>query len=242
MSFTQPGRFSATLLVGADGLITQVDSVFADPVLGDTKAVTTYSDYRDFGGVKFPMRVRQTMGGYPVLDLAVTAVEVNPAASFDVPEAARNQAERVVVERLGAGVWLVGGGSHNSVAIEMADHLVLVEAPLTDARTLAVIEQVKTLAPGKPIRYVVNSHGHFDHSGGVRAAVGGRGDGGHRRRQRALLRARLRDRERGAARPDGAGRQGSEVRPRRATSWRWPTPCARSSSTPSPARRMRRAS
>jgi len=30
---------------------------------------------------------------------------------------------------------------------------------------------VKTLAPGKPIRYVVNSHGHFDHSGGVRAAV-----------------------------------------------------------------------
>ena len=140
-------------------------------MLGDTKAVTTYSDYRDFGGVKFPMRVRQTMGGYPVLDLAVTAVEVNPAASFDVPEAARNQAERVVVERLGAGVWFLAGGSHNSVAIEMADHLVLVEAPLNDARTLAVIEQVKTLAPGKPIRYVVNSHGHFDHSGGVRAAV-----------------------------------------------------------------------
>ena len=171
VSFSQPGRFSATLLVGADGLVTQVDSVVADPVLGDTKAVTTYSDYRDFGGVKFPMRVRQTMGGYPVLDLAVTAVEVNPAASLDVPEAARNQAERVVVERLGAGVWFVAGGSHHSVAIEMADHLVLVEAPLSDARMLAVIEQVKTLAPGKPIRYVVNSHGHFDHSGGVRAAV-----------------------------------------------------------------------
>jgi len=171
VAFGQPGRFTATVLVGADGLVTQVDSVFADPVLGDTKAVTTYSDYRDFGGVKFPMRVRQTMGGHPVLDLAVTAVEVNPAASFDVPEAARNQAERVVVERLGAGVWFLAGGSHNSVAIEMADHLVLVEAPLNDARALAVIEQVKTLAPGKPIRYLVNSHGHFDHSGGVRAAV-----------------------------------------------------------------------
>jgi len=88
-----------------------------------------------------------------------------------VPEAARNQAERVVVERLGAGVWFLAGGSHNSVAVEMSDHLVLVEAPLGDARTAAVIEQVKTLAPGKPIRYVVNSHGHFDHSGGVRAAV-----------------------------------------------------------------------
>jgi glyoxylase-like metal-dependent hydrolase (beta-lactamase superfamily II) len=171
VSFSQPGRFSATVLVGADGLVSQVDSLAADPVLGDTKTVTTYSDYRDFGAVKFPMRVRQTMGGYPVLDLAVTSVEVNPAASLDVPEAARNQAERVVVERLGAGVWFLAGGSHNSVAIEMADHLVLVEALLTDARTLAVIAQVKALAPGKPIRYVVNSHAHFDHSGGVRAAV-----------------------------------------------------------------------
>jgi hypothetical protein len=53
VSFTQTGRFSATLLVGADGLVTQVDSVFADPVLGDTKAVTTYAEYLDFGGVKF---------------------------------------------------------------------------------------------------------------------------------------------------------------------------------------------
>ena len=172
VSFSQPGRFSATVLIGADGLVTQVDSVVPDPVLGDTKTVTSYSDYREFGGVKFPIRVRQTMGGYAVLDLAVTAVEVNPAATLDVPEAVRNPTERVVVERLGAGVWFLAGGSHNSVAIEMADHLVLVEAPLNDARTLAVIEQAKTLAPGKPIRYVVNSHGHFDHSGGVRAAVG----------------------------------------------------------------------
>ncbi|HEV7578607.1 MAG TPA: MBL fold metallo-hydrolase [Caldimonas sp.] len=171
VSFSQPGRFSATILIGADGLVTQVDSVFADPVLGDTSAVTVYSDYRDFGGVKLPMRVRQSMGGFPVLDLEIAEVQINPAVALEVPEAARNQAERVVVERLGAGVWFIGGGSHNSVAIEMADHLVLVEAPLTDARTLAVIEQVKTLAPGKPIRFVVNSHGHFDHSGGLRAAV-----------------------------------------------------------------------
>ena len=36
---------------------------------------------------------------------------------------------------------------------------------------MPVLAQVKKLAPGKPIRYVVNSHNHFDHSGGLRAAV-----------------------------------------------------------------------
>ena len=88
-----------------------------------------------------------------------------------VPDAARNAAERVTSEKVADGVWFLAGGSHNSVAIEMKDHLVLVEAPLNDARPQAVIEQVKKLVPGKPIRSVVNSHPHFDHAGGLRAAV-----------------------------------------------------------------------
>ena len=47
----------------------------------------------------------------------------------------------------------------------------MVEAPLFDGRTAPVIEQIKQLAPGKPIRYAINSDSHFDHSGGLRAAV-----------------------------------------------------------------------
>ena len=171
LSFTQPGRFSATALVSADGLVTQVESIFPDPVLGDTRALTVYSDYRDTGGIQFPMRIRQTIGGFPVLDLAVKEVQVNVVAGLQLPEAARNQGERVTSEKVADGVWFMAGGSHNSVAIELRDHLVLVETPLNDARTQAVIDQLKPLAPGKPIRYAVNSHAHFDHAGGVRAAV-----------------------------------------------------------------------
>ena len=47
----------------------------------------------------------------------------------------------------------------------------MVEALLFDGRTVPVIEQIKQLAPGKPIRCPMNSHSHFDHSGGLRAAV-----------------------------------------------------------------------
>ncbi len=172
LSFTVPGRLRATALVNAEGQVTQVDSVFPDPVLGDTAAVTTYSDYRTVAGIQFPMRIRQTLGGYPVLDLVVKEVQVNvDTTALQVPEAARNPVERATADKVAEGVWFVAGGSHNSVAIEMADHLVLVETPLNDARTQAVIDQVKTLAPGKPIRHVINSHTHFDHAGGLRAAV-----------------------------------------------------------------------
>lgn len=171
VSFSVPGIVSATALINEDYLVERVDSRVPDPVLGDTAVVTTYSDYRDFGGVKFPARIRQAQAGSPVLDLAVKEVQPNLQAGIAVPEIVRGAAERVTTEKAAEGVWYVAGGSHHSVAIEMQDHIVLVEAPLGDARAQAVFDAVKKLVPGKPIRYVVNSHSHFDHSGGLRAAV-----------------------------------------------------------------------
>jgi len=170
-SFAEPGRFKAVAFIGANGLIDRVESVFPDPVLGDTPAVTTYSEYRDFNGVKFPTRIAQTQGGFPVLDLAVREVEPNAAVQIQLPDAVKTATERVTADKVADGVWFIAGGSHNSVAIEMKDYMILVETPLNDGRSVPVIAQVKQLSPGKPIRYVINSHGHFDHSGGLRAAV-----------------------------------------------------------------------
>jgi glyoxylase-like metal-dependent hydrolase (beta-lactamase superfamily II) len=171
LSFTQPGRLAATVWLDPDGLVQEVASVYPDPVLGDTRSVTTYADYRDYSGVMFPTRVRQTIGGYPVLDLTITEVQPNAAVAIAVPDAVRDPVERVTADKVADGVWFLGGGSHNSVLIERADHLVLVETPLNDARTGAVIAKAKEVAPGRPIRYAINSHQHFDHAGGVRAAV-----------------------------------------------------------------------
>ena len=171
LAFTQAGRFSATVWLDPDGLVQEVASVFPDPVLGDTRAVTTYTEYRDFSGTMFPTRVRQSIGGYPVLDLTIKEVQPNAPVALAIPDAVRDQGERVTADKVADGVWFLAGGSHNSVLVERADHLVLVETPLNDARTGAVIAKAKEVAPGKPIRYAINSHQHFDHAGGVRAAV-----------------------------------------------------------------------
>jgi glyoxylase-like metal-dependent hydrolase (beta-lactamase superfamily II) len=171
LKFREPGRFDAVVVVGADALVQRVESRAPDAVLGEVDVVTRYSDYRDVGGVKFPTRIEQSMAGHPVLDLRVRDVQPNAAVDIAVPDAVRSAGERVTTDKLADGIWFVGGGSHNSVAIEMRDHLVLVEAPLNDGRSAPVIDAVKALAPGKPIRYVINSPQHFAHAGGLRTAV-----------------------------------------------------------------------
>jgi glyoxylase-like metal-dependent hydrolase (beta-lactamase superfamily II) len=170
-SFTEPGRFKAIVFIGPAGFVDRVESRFPDPVMGDTLVVTTYSDYRGFGTVNFPTRIQQAQGGFPILDLNVREVQVNAPADIALPDAVKTAAERVTADKVADGVWFIAGGSHNSVAIEMKDYMILVETPLNDGRSVPVIAEVKKLVPGKPIRYVINSHGHFDHSGGLRAAV-----------------------------------------------------------------------
>jgi glyoxylase-like metal-dependent hydrolase (beta-lactamase superfamily II) len=176
VSFTQPGAFNAVAWIAPDGMVERVDSVVPNPVLGDTPTVTLYSGYRDFGGVRFPTHIQQHQGGFLVMDLQVSEVKANPAPGIEVPApvaafSEKVASEKVASEKVADGVWFLGGGSHNSVLIEMKDHLMLVESPLYDGRAQAVIAEAKRLAPGKPIRYVINSHHHFDHSGGLRAAA-----------------------------------------------------------------------
>ncbi len=116
-------------------LVERVDAVIPNAVVGDLPVEVTYSDYRDFGGVKFPTRIRQSAGGFPTLDLTVTDVKANGPVDIQVPDAVRqatNVYGRVATQMVADGVWYLTGGSHHSVVIEMKDHLIVVEGPLNE--------------------------------------------------------------------------------------------------------------
>jgi glyoxylase-like metal-dependent hydrolase (beta-lactamase superfamily II) len=99
-------------------------------------------------------------------------VTANPGLSATVPANVPPPAPvTVTVEKLANGVYYLKGGTHHSVAIDQKDHIVVVEAPQNEERSLAVIAKVKETIPNKPIRYLINSHVHFDHSGGLRTYV-----------------------------------------------------------------------
>jgi glyoxylase-like metal-dependent hydrolase (beta-lactamase superfamily II) len=166
-------RYEGRINPGGD--VAKVRTYMDSPVLGDTPIEWRYSEYRDFDGVRFPARIERQVAGLPWYDLHVSAVRINTAAPVTVPPevAADPQPSmgRIEVTELAPGVLIFGGGSHHTVIVEQEKGLVVIEAPLNEARSLAVITKIHAMFPGRKILGVINTHAHFDHAGGLRAYV-----------------------------------------------------------------------
>src|SRR5205085_9261906 len=72
---------------------------------------------------------------------------------------------------LAPNVQHVEGGTANNLIVAMKDHLVIVDAPYGELQSRWVIDAAKAKYPGKPIRYLVLTHHHMDHTGGMRTYV-----------------------------------------------------------------------
>jgi hypothetical protein len=163
-----------------DNYVRMTETWIPNPVVGDMRVTHEYVEWKDFGGVKFwtedhshIVDTNQNDNRQFRVSNARANVKVAPemfAVPQDVAQATR-PAVRVQSTQLAPGVWLLGGGSHNSVLVEFRDFVTVVEAPMNDERSQAVVAEVRRLVPNKPIRYVVNTHYHWDHSGGLRGLV-----------------------------------------------------------------------
>ncbi len=171
LTIERPGQFTATLVLEDTGLISRIESSVSHAVLGELPVLTRFLDYQPHAGVLMPSRILQDQGGFAALALDVTGVTANEAVEITVPDNVRAAVEVVSIEKVANGVWFLGGGTHNSVAIEVAAQIVLVELPLHDGRARAVLNAANQLVPGKQALTVVNTHHHFDHAGGLRVAV-----------------------------------------------------------------------
>jgi glyoxylase-like metal-dependent hydrolase (beta-lactamase superfamily II) len=139
--------------------------------------------------VQVPGRIVQKQAGLETFNADITAATANPANLTELltvppapgrgggpggppagaPPAAAAPAGPPV-EKLGEGVFKIGG-NYVALAVDMGDHILVVESGQSDARGMAVMAAAKQAIPGKPIRFVVNSHPHFDHASGLAAAV-----------------------------------------------------------------------
>ncbi len=170
VSYSVDGKYRISGYLDEQNLLDKVETRVNNPVLGDMPVEASYSDYKMFHGLKFPTRIVETQGGYPVLDLTVTDANRNVVAGVQAPgkPVADNPVFGIDETLVADGVYYFTGGTHHSVIVNFNDYVVVIEAPLDEARSGAVISEVRNLYFNKPIRYLVNTHAHFDHAGGLR--------------------------------------------------------------------------
>ncbi len=170
-------------------LIDHVETWLGENIMGDMHIVATYTGWKDFGGAMAPAKIVQTRGGFPFFEVDVTSAKINPPDVATLvpapPPAGRGggppagggpggaPALTVTSEKLGDGLYRLttGPGSYDSVIVEFKDYVMMLEAGQSEARGLAYIAETKKLIPNKPIRYVMNTHPHSDHTGGLPALV-----------------------------------------------------------------------
>ena len=157
------------------------------PILGDLPVENVYSAYQMFGTLKVPTRITQRRAGFPVFEATITAASANPAEHHRAPDASAGAARAggpggaapaggraggpppapvVETQKLADGLFRITGG-YVAIAADMGDHILVLEGGQNEARGLAVIAAAKAAIPGKPIRFVVNTHPHFDHGSGL---------------------------------------------------------------------------
>jgi glyoxylase-like metal-dependent hydrolase (beta-lactamase superfamily II) len=205
------GALPVRLFIDAStDLISKVETVEDDPILGDTTVEVVFGDWRGVNTTKFPFALTYEVQGHVVRDEQRRSVRLNaslPADTFTVPTTppvpflaqgsdgiARGErashwflAGRAfgaphdfdyavsvpVIANLNTtvapGVFYVREVSHNAMVVEMADHLIVVEAPVNEDASQAVLAKLREKWPDKPVRYVISTHFHEDHAGGLRA-------------------------------------------------------------------------
>jgi glyoxylase-like metal-dependent hydrolase (beta-lactamase superfamily II) len=177
---TLPSGLEFTLAIdGSTSLPTRVVSAGYNVNLGDVALETSFADYEAVDGLQLPAHLTMKTDGFTTADIRISRQAVDgeiedlaaPAAAASAAAISGTPPSTVAVEEVAKGIWYLTGQSHHSVLVEFSDHLTLIEVPQNETRALAVIAKARELRPNKPLTQAVVSHHHFDHSGGIRAAV-----------------------------------------------------------------------
>ncbi len=183
VAITMFGKYRVDATINPQNQIQRIKTTVNIPALGDFNIEHESTNQITVGTVKWPTNWHSHQGwddnwqfyrkstGHNAYGGTFPTVEPN-ACDNPVPvPSSVTQADfppPVTVEEMADGVYLLGGGPANSYMVEFDDFVAVFEAPVNEARSLSVIEEVAKLAPEKPIRWLISSHPHFDHIGGLR--------------------------------------------------------------------------
>ena len=167
-----------TLFIDArTNLLTKYEQMVADPLMGDAVQETIFPGYRSVGKLKVPTGRMTRRAGEIVEEVTYEDVRFNarPADSFfakpdGYDELPAPTPAPIKETKLHDGVYLFESGA-NSLVVEFADHVLIVEPYGGGRGPKPTINKARELFPNKPVKYVVVTHHHDDHSGGLRSYI-----------------------------------------------------------------------
>ena len=183
ITFVMADTQQVSLYVDArSALISKYELIFVDALEGEEASEILYGDYAPVGKIQVPRTFTLRQLGEPLFMFKVQA-DFNPPADERTANVSAEGYTKVDappatfeanVEKLADGVYAIqhtAGQNQHVLAVEFADYVAVVEAPGTSGGSDTVIAKIKELIPGKPIRYLVMTHHHGDHIGGLRSYV-----------------------------------------------------------------------
>src|SRR5262245_27380022 len=163
--------YKLTGYIDADNLVARVETWVEHPLMGDLHQEFFYTGYQSFGGLMAPAKISQKQIGMETFVAAIGHAQANPESLAKLMDGPPTPAPPpplppAASEKLAEGVYRITGG-YVSLAVEFKDHVVVLEGGQNEARGQAVIAETKKLFPAKRIKYIVNTHPHFDHMSGL---------------------------------------------------------------------------
>lgn len=146
--------------------------------LGDVTYRTAFVGYEAEKGIQLPTGMTTTIDWRNVVqsklyvdrnivDAQIDDLSAPPALRTARPPQAGGGDANLAPIKVADHVWFINGNTF----FEFDDHITMVEANRTDAALQGVLKVANTLVPGKQVTQVIQTHHHFDHSVGLRAAV-----------------------------------------------------------------------
>ena len=191
----------AMIVDPATGLPVELTTTEADPTSAQAPNQVVFSDWRDVSGVPFPFQIEQYLNGELLRREIRSTIEVNSqnhqlevpsdldatdetlwewgwtrshvflarmamGGPIDAPEI-----ENVEFNEVGPGIYHVVGSSHHGLAIIGPNGIAMVDAPWYPERSSTILRLMEERWPELPVRYIILTHHHDDHSGGFRSFV-----------------------------------------------------------------------
>jgi glyoxylase-like metal-dependent hydrolase (beta-lactamase superfamily II) len=187
VQITTPGGFKIDATINKEHMLQRMHTLVPDEFLGDLNYEHEFTNesYIDIGnGIKFPtgwhshegyddnFQGQNISAGHNAFGGTMKDVKANVCPDqVAVPDSIRTFQPQVnpTMTKLADNVYSYERANYKTIAVEFPRWIAMFEAPRSEDFNLRVADMIVKQIPNKPIRYVVNSHQHFDAAAGLRA-------------------------------------------------------------------------